>query len=81
MGSTYVDDEDIKMLQEIMTARPLKLEHMYQAHMQKLSLPTYKRFKLLGYRIKISYHAFRKGLTIAELFMRTILKTYSDLND
>ena len=51
---------------------------MYAAHMQTLSLPVCKRFKLLVFRMKVSYIAFREGLTIAELFMTKILETYSD---
>lgn len=78
VGATYVDDEDIRMLKDLMERRPLRLEHMYQTQMQRLSLPVCKRFNLLVWRMKISYHAFRDGLTVAELFMVKILKTYSE---
>jgi len=39
----------------------------------------YFKFLVLKVRAKISYMAFRKNLTLIELFAKTILKCYKEL--
>ena len=47
--------------------------------MQILAEESIKKFKLLRIRMKISFSAFEKNMTINELFYRTILSSYNNL--
>jgi len=47
--------------------------------MQLLTIETLKKYKILKVRMKISYIAFVKNMTVHELFYRTILKSYASL--
>ena len=46
----------------------------------KLYLSTLKKFKLMKVRMKISYSALVKGMTVKELILDSILETYVKLN-
>ena len=48
-------------------------------YMQVLAEETMKKYAILKCRMKISYSAFKKGMTIHELFYRTILSSYEQL--
>ena len=47
---------------------------------QKIYLQVFKRFNLLRVRMKISFMALQRQMTIKELFLETILDSYHKLN-
>ena len=56
--------------------KDFELNNLYRLNMQILSEKTWKKFMLLKVRMKISYSAFAKDLTISELFLKAIEDAY-----
>ena len=50
-----------------------------KANLQEILDPIIKRFKMLKIRMKISFMAFRKNMTVFELFYQAILASYQQL--
>ena len=49
-----------------------QLAHLKRVNMQCASETAGKKYKLLKYRMKIGFMAFKKSMTVNELFLRTI---------
>lgn len=57
-------------------ARQQDLEEAYKKE-TKMYLAVFKRFRLMRVRMKISYHALCKSLTVKELWLEAILDAYN----
>jgi hypothetical protein len=69
-------DQEAAFIHELEASNQDDIQEIYEAEMRRLSLNVCARFMMLRIRMKISYEAFTKNMTVAQLFYRTILRTY-----